>query len=237
MVSKLRIAVCDCERSHAKEIEHIIRNILFDECEYFIDSFFASKDILDRIKEGEFLYDVIFMEIDLDGCTGLDVANCIRQEKNKTEIVFITRNQNCIRDGYKYRAFDYLLKPVSVSHMSEVMHRLLKDFFIKDSVFCFKSGRETYRIRFDNISHFASSGRIITIAGLYDENTYYGKIDDLEEILPGYLFVRPHNSYFVNLDYIKTFTKEFVTVRGDIRIPISRKYALQTENTLKSYFR
>jgi len=236
MVIKLKIAVCDTNKKHSNQIKNILSHILFEECESEIDELHNPSEIFNRIQSGRFQYDVVFLEVDFGLYTGMDIAGRLRSEKNNAEIIFITRNEHLILEGYKYRAFDYLLKPVSVTYISEVMHRFLKCFYIKDSVFSFKSGRETFNIRLEHINHFSSCGRVITIVSKFEDYTYYGKIDDLESILPAYLFLRPHQSYYVNLEYIKTFSKEFLTMHGNINIPISRKRLCQIETVLTEFF-
>ena len=237
MVKKLRIAICDMNKTHAAQVQRILQHILFEECENVIDIYHRSTEILNRVRSGRLEYDVVFLEIDFGNCTGLDIASRLRHEKNPAEIIFITQNEHHIRDGYKYRAFDYLLKPVSVSHISEVMHRFLKSFYVKGSIFSFKNGRENFSIRLEHINHFSSNGRVITIVSRFEDYKYYGKMDDLEDILPDYLFLRPHQSYYVNLEYVKTFTKEVLTMDGGANIPISRQRLLQTESVLRNFFR
>lgn len=234
LLNKLHIAVCDCDKAHAKEIDEVIHNILFDECEYVVDLYSSSVLLCKKIEQGTFTYDVVFLEVDLDRCTGLDIAGLIRNRHYQTEIVFITGNRACIREGYKFRAFDYLIKPVSVTYMCEVMHRLLKTIFISDTSFCFKNGRETYRVRLESVSHFFSKGRIITVTAQQDDLSFYGKLDDLEKTLPSYMFLRTHQSFVVNLDYITSFNKDYLILKGEVQVPVSRKYAAHIEDAIRA---
>lgn len=236
MVRTLRIAICDYNKSHIAEIDRILKNILFDECEYDLDTFMNVNEVLLKIKSNDFYYDLIFLEIDFPDTNGMEIAKCIRQFKIKSEIIFITKNTSRLRDGYKYRVFDYLIKPVPVTYISEVMHRFLNDYFNSESLFCFKNGREMYNIRLENISHFVSSGRIITVVCQRQQYNYYGKMDDLENVLPEYLFIRPHQSYLVNLNYINTFSREHLKLASNISIPISRNRLDKTVKLLEDYF-
>ena len=46
-------------------------------------------------------------------------------------------------------------------------------------------------------------------------HTIYKKLDEIQEELPPY-FLRCHQSYLVNMNYIKRADKEFELVTGDI---------------------
>ena len=59
-------------------------------------------------------YDVIFLDIYMDGMTGMDAARAIREIDRVVRIIFITTSTEFAVDSYEVSAFGYLLKPHSV---------------------------------------------------------------------------------------------------------------------------
>ena len=236
MGNVLRIAICDCNTVHCEEIRRTLQNILFDQCECSISVFTKAHDLNRMILSGAFCFDILFLEVDLDSCTGFEVAAQLRDSGNTAELVFITGNRASVLEGYKYRALDYLLKPVSATMLAEVIQRFFTEHLSAEAVFTFKIGRDVYRLKMKEIVYFMSSGRMITVFSQDAEYTFYGKMDDLVQRLSSRCFIRPHQSFTVNMDYIRCYTKECLTLEGSISIPISRKRMNETLEQLNRFF-
>lgn len=232
----VRIAICDTNDLHAREINHILQNILFDQCNYSMEVFSSFDAICGSLEREEFHYDLLFLEVDLDRGSGLDVAGLLRRAENPVEIIFLTANRQCILEGYKYRAFDYLLKPTSVSHLSETLQRFLHFRYGDGGTFRFKIGKDTHQLKLKDILCFSSCGRMITVHTETQEYTFYGKLDELLEELPHKHFIRPHQSYVINMDFVRSYTKETITLLGGAIVPISRSRQPETLDELKLFF-
>ena len=55
--------------------------------------------------------DVIFMDIDLSGESGLECAKAITEVDSKVKIVFATAHSEYMANAFEIYAFDYLVKP------------------------------------------------------------------------------------------------------------------------------
>ena len=65
--------------------------------------------------------DVVFMDIDLNGESGLECAKVITEIDPKVKIVFATAHSEYMANAFEIYAFDYLVKPFE---FSELMARL-----------------------------------------------------------------------------------------------------------------
>lgn len=74
--------------------------------------------------------------------------------------------------------------------------------------------------------------KILTNDGLADE--YYDTLDDIQKNLSED-FIRCHNSYFVNLKYVKEFTPSEFRLYSGISIPISRSYAKEVKREFAAF--
>ncbi len=236
MGNMLQIAICDCNHGHCEEIRRTLQNILFDQCEYAITVFSTARELQSTIRCERFNFDLLFLEIDLDTCNGFEIAANLRGVQNPVEIVFITQNRNSVFEGYKYRALDYLIKPASATSIAQVILRYFREHRAQNAMFRFKIGKDIYQIKLSEILYFISSGRMITVCTVEGEYTYYGKLDDLEQLLPNNRFVRPHQSYIVNMEFIRCYTKDCLTLSNSTTIPISRKRMSGALKTMEHYF-
>lgn len=104
--------------------------------------------------------------------------------------------------------------------------------------FICKNRRKMISIPYSNIQYFEGEKRyvhIITNSGGME--TFIGKTSEVYESILNttYTFIRTHQSYIVNLDYVKTFTSKLIILKSDIHIPISKKYLKQVYQTMALY--
>ena len=74
-----------------------------------IDEAKNGEEALERIKAQR--YDVVFLDIDMPGLSGLDVAVRIAKMETPPIVVFTTAYHQYAMDAFKANAIDYVLKP------------------------------------------------------------------------------------------------------------------------------
>jgi two-component system LytT family response regulator len=80
-------------------------------------------DALERIQA--VAPDVVFLDIQMPGCSGLDVAASIGAPR--PAIVFCTAFDQHAVDAFELQAIDYLLKPVTRARLDAALARVLRD--------------------------------------------------------------------------------------------------------------
>ena len=68
--------------------------------------------------------DVVFLDIEMPGMSGLDVARQLRQTSPQTNIVFVTGYTDYLQPAFELYASGYLLKPLSLAKMEEALENL-----------------------------------------------------------------------------------------------------------------
>ena len=67
--------------------------------------------------------DLVLLDIEMAGVSGLEIANEINQHNLKTQIVFISAHEHYALKAIKKQAFDYLLKPVDIDELKQTLNR------------------------------------------------------------------------------------------------------------------
>ncbi|MEK4362275.1 response regulator [Paenibacillus sp. FSL M8-0212] len=70
--------------------------------------------------------DVAFLDIDMPGMNGLELASALLEMELDTEIVFVTAYDQYALEAFRVNALDYLLKPVDESVLEGTLKRILK---------------------------------------------------------------------------------------------------------------
>src|SRR5206468_1948654 len=73
---------------------------------------------------GSVRYDVVFLDIELPGMTGLEVARLVLDRSERPRVVFVTAHDRYAVDAFAVEAFDYLVKPVEPERLARVVERL-----------------------------------------------------------------------------------------------------------------
>lgn len=218
------VALCEDEKIFAEEQEKICRSIFNKlNIEYHLTVFNGSKDFLDNFTKKHKRYDLILLDIIMDGTDGIEIARIIRSFDNDAVIIFITASSEYALQGYDVKALHYLMKPVDAGVLERLITSAYNEKFQND-FFVFKSGSQFMRIPINDIIALETVGRRVKIT--LPDMTHYcsGKLTELLAGLPKERFVRCHQSFVVNIGNIRTLTRlAAVTVNGK-EIPISRAY-------------
>ena len=68
--------------------------------------------------------EVVFMDIDLAGESGLDCAKTITELEPKTKIIFATAHSEYMANAFEIYAFDYLVKPFNLERVEKTLRRI-----------------------------------------------------------------------------------------------------------------
>jgi len=161
-------------------------------------------------------YDVVFLDVQMPGASGLDAAPLVREQRDPPAVVFVTAHPQYAVDAFSVEALDYLLKPVDPDRLARVIERVVERTRERAPV---PSGQErvpsgqgrpvekvpvvaggrTELVDYDAI-HYVQADGDYTRVHTYDRSYLCtASLGELEETLPGNRFARIHRSYVVNL--------------------------------------
>ncbi|KJS17468.1 MAG: LytTR family transcriptional regulator [Peptococcaceae bacterium BRH_c4b] len=217
------------------DMRHVIRKVV-EEVEG-VRVIGEAGDGLEAIKLIEKLSpQVVFLDIDLPGKNGVELAQEIFDINPLTCIVFATAFSEFRGEAFDVYAFDYLVKPFKMNRLRQTMDRIKmvlsgkvagrpipysknmnknvsrKQFFRNDNKLVY--------LNLDDIIYVTREGRKSTIYFIGGKVQTNDKLSVLEEQLEGYPFFRGHSGFIVNLKMVKEL------------IPTGRSsYELVMENT------
>lgn len=219
----LKIGICEDDKKTREELHNVITKIFFQYTDMEIQCFSDGEEIVDLIKQSAFQIDLLFLDIHMERMDGMKTAEFIRKYRVDVDIIFVTVSKEHVFEGYNYKAFAYCLKPVNEQNLTKDLVRYIREK--EDCSECLNismKGQEQ-RIPLNKVIYFESEKRKIVVHMLTDDITFYGKLDEVEELVAGKGFIRCHKSYMVNQNMIDSVKRTEITAQG-ISIPMSRKY-------------
>jgi len=173
--------------------------------------------------------DLIFLDIEMKGGTGFDLLDDVNELD--ALICFVTGYDEYAIRAIKYGAFDYLLKPVSIEELKNLIEKAKKH--ISENIendtrqLVIADGSKLNMIQHSDIEYLLADGNYIFI--YLDNGKRHISGDSLshfENTLPKNMFVRTHKSCIVNLSAIKEV--EFsrtgsILLKSGIELPVASR--------------
>ena len=228
-----------------RETLKTILNDYFTEIEVIgmADSVSGGVELIKRVNP-----DLVLLDIEIKEGTGFQVLQRLKPFSFK--FIVITAFNDCAIKAIKFSALDYILKPVNEHELRLAVENALaviensdleqqvNNFFehyerkTQSKKIVLKTAENLYLIDVSDIIHCKSDNSYTTFYLQSGEEILVSKsIKDYEEILTDYRFFRPHQSFLVNLNFVKRVDKSdggFLIMKNGEEIPISsrRKAAL-----------
>ena len=115
----MNIIVVDDERAPLEDLEQVLKNVCPDAT---IRGFSSPKSALEHACSNR--VDLAFLDIEMAGMNGLQLAKGLKDIYGKVNIIFTTGHPQYALDAYEIHACGYLLKPVSKDAVIESMDYL-----------------------------------------------------------------------------------------------------------------
>ena len=219
-----RIAICEDDRvfsnAHEKTCRAILDSINID---HRVSVYSNSADFVNDFEIRQHRYEMVLLDIVMDGINGMEIAQKIREQDDDTAIVFITAYDKYAIQGFSVKALHYLMKPVDARQLENLI-RSVVDRGASDT-WTIKNGETYTNIHIKEIICLEIAGRRIKISLKGGDVRYYpGKLTDALDELPKGQIVRCHQAYAVNANNICDFTRRGAIAANGEEIPISRTY-------------
>jgi two-component system LytT family response regulator len=185
------------------------------------------------------------MDIQLTDGTAFDILDLIAEVSFR--IIFITAYNHFAVKAIKYGALDYLLKPLDENELMSALQRIAKDGddaleSQKKQLQILKSGLAPNQNDLENriVLHTLEYLQILKLKDIIycqsdggythfflsgDRNIIISKpLKFYDELLPDKWFLRPHQSYLVNVLYVDKFLKSgTILLKDSTEIPVSSR--------------
>lgn len=244
MMNKIKAIVIDDELSARENLSYLLEHfcpeiILIDTC-CSVDEGILS---IDKNKP-----DVVFLDIEMPQKNGFQLLK--NYNKIDFQIVFITAYDQYAIKAFEVSALDYLLKPIDIDRLLEVVVKLKEQLVISSfqeriAVFT-KNNKKLSKISIPyksdyvilNISDilYIEADRMYSHIYTLDGKRYTAskKLSYYEELFfENSRLQRVHRSWIANITYITIYSKLNRELNiGDKKIPVSKRYKEQIENLL-----
>ncbi len=166
--------------------------------------------------------DLVFVDDGVDHKTCLESARMIRNGDGTVALVLLSATKDPVFDAFSVQAHRFLVKPIAQSLLFEAVDSFRRE---RNSVqlVIVKVGHGYQSIRSEEIIAVEANGKECKIhmeKGVLPVNTSYAQTV-LQ--LPKEYFYSVHRSYTVNMNEVRSFDAESLTLSNGLHIPVSRR--------------
>jgi len=233
MENPLKTAICeDRPEDAALLVDYISRSGIAAACEVFP----SGEELLNGFFAGR--YDLIFLDIYMQGMRGIDAAEKIREKDESVVLAFTTTSRDHALESYRLGALKYLEKPVKAAEVKQALSLARANRSSAAYISVMAGGKKT-DIPINSILYCEQQDHAVTL------NTEGGplrasqsvKLSAIEPLLPSPQFLRCHQSYVVNLRYVEKLDREMrtFTMKNGGTVYIRRQDIKKTAEAYEDY--
>lgn len=232
----MNIALVDDVTFETDRIKFILKNYAAaNRMEFEVDSFSSGEEFLSAYEP--FRYSIIFMDIYMEGISGVEVARRLRALDPNTILIFLTGSADHMPDAFQCHAFDYIQKPAKPEDLYRVMDDIMKKCTTAEKHLVFSYNRREYSIPYGDIVTVCAADHYLEITDtsgqLYKPRTTFSSVS--EKLTTDKRFLLIIRGTLVNMDYIIRFSDGSCHMQGDLQLPINLRNSKKLEQIWKNY--
>ena len=221
------IALCDDETAELDKTERMLKNYekKHPKAEFAIECFKSADELLDQVREKNYIPDFILMDIYMPKKLGIEAAHDLRDMGNMGKIIFLTTSREHALDAFGVEASQYLVKPISEKILFPVLDKLLKDMEVmRRKYLLLRIEGKIQRVAVNDIVYCEAQGKT---QHLYLSNGAQYELRrtmaEIYEMLACYReFSRVGVAYIVNLEHVNSINAQEVEMDNGKKIYLPR---------------
>lgn len=233
----MQILIADDDKIILEQLKEMLQQIAGDGAEFRCCE--SREQALALIEGNGFQPDLMLMDIELAGSSGIELAGQIHDMLPQTQIIFISGFDDYYLDVYEVEHIYFLRKPVDRAQLEKAWDKVVEKLVSSGQIgyadsqkpadekefFRFTARHQEFLIPFRDIQYFEKYRRKVLIHTRRQEpDTFecYATMSDVLSQLPDY-FMRCHNSYVINMNLVTGYQRGQIKI-DEHHVPVSRTY-------------
>ncbi len=182
-------------------------------------------------------FDILFVDIQMPGMNGMELAKKIREKDRDVVIVFTTGITDYLEEGYEVEALHYLVKPLNEEKVRLCLEKA-RNRRQTVNYLTLHTEEETMKVSEETVNYAEARGHgcVLGMAG-GGELVVRESLSELEGILGDRGFIKCHRSYLCRIGNIHHIGKEEIVFDDGQGIPVSRRLYNEVNKRFIEYFR
>lgn len=234
----VKIAVCDDEPAFAERVKMVIeaecRELgVSSEVALYTDSGMLAYDIDEKR-----YFDMLFLDIEMPGLTGMELADRIKASLPQALVSFITSHTKYAVKSFELSIFRYIPKaevesclPMAVSDGIRLLSWKVKECYVVETP------RQIVRVAMSDILYIYKKQKYSVMVLPGEEVPVRKALGQLKEELNREEFVMIERGYMVNLYHVRKMEGASVVLDEGSVLPVSQNHVKEVREAIAGFFR
>lgn len=200
------IAICDDEKVALELLGSSLRGALRTRnVDASIETFSRPRELLLRMQTTSF--DLLFLDIEMPGMTGLELAQRLRREGNLIDIIYISNREDLVFDALRTNPRGFIRKNRLIQDVSGVIDTYMayKKANEQPKTLIVRERDQVMYLAIDKLQYIEGSGKtqMAHVLGKDAPMELHKSMQELEKELTPQGFLRIHKGYLLNYRFIR----------------------------------
>lgn len=234
----VRIAVCDDDpaaaQAHRQVAVECLRQLgVLGEVAVYTDS----RTLLWDITEDRFFFDLLLLDIEMPGMTGMEMPERIRPCLPDVKIIFITSHLEYAIDAYELSVFRYVPKDELEKRLPGAVRDAVRLIEVEgDRAYTISAGGRMERIFYRDIEEIHRDGKNAVITGRNGISKVRKSLQQVYEELAAEEFIYIDRGCIVNIAHIIQVREGNVVLKSGAVLPVSRSHLQGVKEAVNRYW-
>ena len=234
----LHIAICDDDEravcSHRKIAEECLTQ---SSSAGEISTYTASDNLLYDITEDGFFFDLILLDIEMPGNSGMEIAEKIKPFLPNIKIIFITSHIEYAIDAFELSIFRYVPKEETNKRLPAAILDAIRLILLEDGKsYTMRTNSRLEKIPYREIYYIERDGKNASIAASGGLSKVRKSLRPVYEELNAQEFIYIDRGCIVNLIHIMQVKDSMVILKNGMSLPISRSHLQEVKEQINTYW-
>ncbi len=231
------IGVCDDIPEYVNQLTKYVKNYFSNSTlKPEIKTFSCGTDLMKNTEE----LDILFLDIELGDYNAIDLVSSFRSKYRSTILIMVTSYEQYLDDAMDLDILRYIDKPISEERIISALNRATE--ILDNTQICIVGKKkEIFKINKRDIIYIESYLRNVYIHTVNETIITNVPLKELRaKVLTTSYFAVPHNSFIVNLSYIKLYSRSRITMNVGVKtvdISISSRHQANFKQAYLEYMK
>ncbi len=234
----LRIAICDDEQEAVDAHRQAVEGAL-GSCRAVgeIVTYTRSDNLFCDIVEDGFHFDLILLDIEMPGRTGMELAKAFRPVLPHVKIIFITSHVEYAIDAYELSIFRYVPKHDEGGRLLSALTDAIRLLMLEDGkVYTIRTSSRLEKIPYREIYFIERDGKNASITWENGISKVRGSLQQIYEELASEEFIFIDRGCIVNLIHVMQVKNGMVFLGNGASLPVSRSHLQGVKEQINTYW-
>lgn len=234
----LHIAVCDDDMS-AVQSHRLIAEDCLRQCGSAgeIVTYTDSDNLLYDITEDKFFFDLILLDIEMPGSSGMELAEKIKPCLPDVKIIFITSHIEYAIDAFELSIFRYVPKEDTGKRLPAAIVDAVKLIALQDGrTYTIRTNSRLEKIPYKEIYYIERDGKNASITTADGISRVRKSLQQVYAELDAEEFIYIDRGCIANMIHIMQVKDGMVVLKNGVSLPVSRSHLREVKEQINTYW-